>query len=78
MFSGECPEYDIELPGGGQRLVILPNHFKSKRNGEMPEPEPNCAHLPPLLPGVPATRYEGGWRSPTVSAKWSIQTEPAA
>lgn len=32
VFSRDCPEFDIELPGG-QRLVVLPNHFKSKRNG---------------------------------------------
>ncbi len=32
LFSRDCPEYDIMLPGG-ERIVILPNHFKSKRNG---------------------------------------------
>jgi endonuclease/exonuclease/phosphatase family metal-dependent hydrolase len=32
IFSRDCPEYDIELPGG-QSLVVLANHFKSKRNG---------------------------------------------
>lgn len=32
VFSRDCPEYDIELPSG-ERIVILPNHFKSKRNG---------------------------------------------
>ncbi len=32
IFSRDCPEYDIVLPGG-ERLIILPNHFKSKRNG---------------------------------------------
>jgi endonuclease/exonuclease/phosphatase family metal-dependent hydrolase len=32
IFSRDCPEYDIELPGG-RSLVVLPNHFKSKRNG---------------------------------------------
>lgn len=31
-FSRDCPEYDIELPDG-QTLVVIPNHFKSKRNG---------------------------------------------
>jgi endonuclease/exonuclease/phosphatase family metal-dependent hydrolase len=31
-FSRDCPEYDILCPGG-KRLVVLPNHFKSKRNG---------------------------------------------
>lgn len=33
VFSRDCPEYDIDLPGG-KRMVILPNHFKSKRNGD--------------------------------------------
>jgi endonuclease/exonuclease/phosphatase family metal-dependent hydrolase len=33
IFSRDCPEYDIVLPGG-ERLVIIPNHFKSKRNGD--------------------------------------------
>jgi endonuclease/exonuclease/phosphatase family metal-dependent hydrolase len=32
LFSRDCPEYDILLPGG-ERIVIIPNHFKSKRNG---------------------------------------------
>ncbi len=32
IFSRDCPEYDIELPVG-QSIVVLPNHFKSKRNG---------------------------------------------
>jgi endonuclease/exonuclease/phosphatase family metal-dependent hydrolase len=32
LFSRDCPEYDIRLPGG-QLLVVIPNHFKSKRNG---------------------------------------------
>lgn len=32
IFSRDCPEYDIELPGG-KRIIILPNHFKSKRSG---------------------------------------------
>jgi len=32
LFSRDCPEYDIALPGG-ERIVIIPNHFKSKRNG---------------------------------------------
>lgn len=31
-FSRDCPEYLIELPGG-QTILILPNHFKSKRGG---------------------------------------------
>ena len=33
VFSRDCPEYDVLLPGG-RRLVVLPNHFKSKRNGD--------------------------------------------
>lgn len=33
VFSRDCPEYDIVLPQNN-RLVILPNHFKSKRNGD--------------------------------------------
>lgn len=32
LFSRDCPEYDIILPMG-ERLVIVPNHLKSKRNG---------------------------------------------
>lgn len=32
VFSRDCPEYAIVLPSG-QRLVVLPNHFKSKRGG---------------------------------------------
>ena len=31
-FSRDCPEYVIELPDG-RLLVVLPNHFKSKRGG---------------------------------------------
>lgn len=31
IFSRDCPEYDIILPNGA-KLIILPNHFKSKRN----------------------------------------------
>ena len=33
IFSRDCPEYDIELPSG-VRIVVIPNHFKSKRNGD--------------------------------------------
>lgn len=33
VFSRDCPEFDIELPGG-KRIVVLANHFKSKRNGD--------------------------------------------
>ena len=32
VFSRDCPEFDIMLPGD-RRIVIIPNHFKSKRNG---------------------------------------------
>jgi endonuclease/exonuclease/phosphatase family metal-dependent hydrolase len=32
IFSRDCPEFDLELPGG-QRLVVLGNHFKSKGYG---------------------------------------------
>jgi endonuclease/exonuclease/phosphatase family metal-dependent hydrolase len=32
IFSRDCPEYDIILPPG-DRLVLIPNHLKSKRNG---------------------------------------------
>ena len=31
-FSRDCPEYVILLPTG-QRLVVIPNHFKSKHGG---------------------------------------------
>ena len=33
VFSRDCPEYDVLLPGN-KRLAILPNHLKSKRNGD--------------------------------------------
>jgi endonuclease/exonuclease/phosphatase family metal-dependent hydrolase len=33
LFSRDCPEYDIMLPSG-ERLVLIPNHLKSKRNGD--------------------------------------------
>lgn len=33
IFSRDCPEYDIELPHG-KKIVVMPNHFKSKRNGD--------------------------------------------
>lgn len=32
IFSRDCPEFDIFLPSG-QRFILMPNHFKSKRNG---------------------------------------------
>ncbi len=31
VFSRDCPEFEILLPGG-QSLIVLPNHLKSKRN----------------------------------------------
>jgi endonuclease/exonuclease/phosphatase family metal-dependent hydrolase len=31
-FSRDCPEYLIDLPNG-RKLMVLPNHFKSKRGG---------------------------------------------
>jgi endonuclease/exonuclease/phosphatase family metal-dependent hydrolase len=49
VFSRDCPEYDIELPGGG-KIVIIPNHFKSKRNGDNQQSQnrrraqAECAH----------------------------------
>lgn len=33
IFSRDCPEFDITLPSGDV-LGVLPNHFKSKRNGD--------------------------------------------
>jgi endonuclease/exonuclease/phosphatase family metal-dependent hydrolase len=33
LFSRDCPEYDIMLPTG-DRLILVPNHLKSKRNGD--------------------------------------------
>ena len=32
LFSRDCPEYDIRLPNG-DLIVVIPNHFKSKRSG---------------------------------------------
>ncbi len=32
LFSRDCPEFDISLPAG-ERLIVIPNHLKSKRNG---------------------------------------------
>lgn len=36
IFSRDCPEYLIDLPGG-RTLVLMPNHFKSKRGGNDPK-----------------------------------------
>ncbi|HET6558750.1 MAG TPA: endonuclease/exonuclease/phosphatase family protein [Prolixibacteraceae bacterium] len=33
IFSRDCPEYKITLPNG-ENIIVLPNHFKSKRNGD--------------------------------------------
>lgn len=33
LYSRDCPEFDIILPGG-ERVVVIPNHLKSKRNGD--------------------------------------------
>lgn len=35
IFSRDCPEYVVTLPGR-RSLVVLPNHFKSKRGGNDP------------------------------------------
>ena len=32
VFSRDCPEYVVALPNG-RKIVIIPNHFKSKRGG---------------------------------------------
>jgi hypothetical protein len=32
LFSRDCPEFDVILPSG-DRLILVPNHLKSKRNG---------------------------------------------
>jgi endonuclease/exonuclease/phosphatase family metal-dependent hydrolase len=36
IFSRDCPEYVVELPNA-KRLVVMPNHFKSKRGGDTPQ-----------------------------------------
>jgi endonuclease/exonuclease/phosphatase family metal-dependent hydrolase len=38
VFSRDCAEFDVLLDGG-QRIVVLANHFKSKRNGDDDESE---------------------------------------
>ena len=35
VFSRDCPEYILETPGGN-KIAILPNHFKSKYGGNSP------------------------------------------
>jgi len=35
IFSRDCPEYELTTPGG-ERIVVLPNHFKSKYGGNNP------------------------------------------
>jgi len=37
-FSRDCPEFDLLLPDG-MRLVVLANHFKSKRTGSAAQAE---------------------------------------
>ena len=32
VFSRDCPEYILETPGG-EKIAVLPNHFKSKYGG---------------------------------------------
>lgn len=36
IFSRDCPEYLLELPDG-RAILVLPNHFKSKRGGDTEE-----------------------------------------
>ena len=36
VFSRDCPEYEITTPSG-ERIFVLPNHFKSKFGGNNPE-----------------------------------------
>jgi len=36
IFSRDCPEYAVEVPGG-ELLWVLPNHFKSKFGGDSPD-----------------------------------------
>ena len=49
LFSRDCPEFDLILPSG-ERLIVLPNHLKSKRNGndqasqDRREIQANAAH----------------------------------
>jgi endonuclease/exonuclease/phosphatase family metal-dependent hydrolase len=35
IFSRDCPEYEVTTPAGA-RLIVLPNHFKSKFGGNDP------------------------------------------
>ena len=49
IFSRDCPEYRIALPGGGQ-LTVLVNHFKSKLGGGTAAEQPNAAARPPASP----------------------------
>lgn len=35
VFSRDCPEYEVTTPSG-ERIVLLPNHFKSKFGGNDP------------------------------------------
>jgi endonuclease/exonuclease/phosphatase family metal-dependent hydrolase len=33
LFSRDCPEYEIAVPGGGEPLLLMVNHLKSKGYG---------------------------------------------
>lgn len=35
VFSRDCPEYILDTPGG-EKIAVLPNHFKSKYGGNNP------------------------------------------
>ncbi len=35
IFSRDCPEYEITTPSGA-RVIVIPNHFKSKFGGNDP------------------------------------------
>ncbi len=35
IFSRDCPEYEVTLPSG-EKIIVLPNHFKSKFGGNNP------------------------------------------
>ncbi|MEE9426797.1 MAG: endonuclease/exonuclease/phosphatase family protein [Paracoccaceae bacterium] len=35
IFSRDCPEYEVTTPSG-QKIMVLPNHFKSKYGGNDP------------------------------------------
>jgi len=37
IFSRDCPEYEVRLPAGGEPLIVLANHLKSKGYGAAAE-----------------------------------------